>query len=42
MLYRDIIAFCSQTHTIYINTRCRQKVVLLNIKLVVHVITTGL
>jgi len=42
MLYRDIIAVCSQIHTKHINTLCGQKVELLNGKLVVHIVTTGL
>jgi len=42
MLYRDIIAFCSQIHTKHINTLRGQKVELLNVKLVVHIVTTGL
>ena len=40
MLYREIIAVCSQIHTKHINTLCGQKVVLLNVKLVVHIVTT--
>ena len=39
MLYREIIAVCSQIH---INTLCGQNVELLNVKLVVHIVTTGL
>jgi hypothetical protein len=35
MLYREIIAFCSQIHTKHINTMCRQNVELLNFKLAV-------
>jgi hypothetical protein len=42
MLYREIIVVCSEIHTKHINTLCGQKVELLNIKLVVHVVTTGL
>jgi len=42
MLYREIIAVCSQIHTKYINTLCGQNVELLNVKLVVHIVTTGL
>ena len=42
MLYRDIIAVCSQIHTKHINTLCGQNVELLNVKLVVHLVTTGL
>ena len=41
MLYREIIAVCSQIHTKYINTLCGQNVELLNVKMVVHVVTTG-
>jgi len=32
MLYREIIAVCSQSHTKHINTLCGHKVVLLNVK----------
>ena len=42
MLYRKIIAVCSQINTKHVNTLCRQNVELLNVKLVVHVVTTGL
>ena len=42
MLYRDIIAVCFQTHTKHIKTLCGQNVELLNVKLVVHIVTTGL
>jgi len=42
MLYREIIADCSEIHTKYINTLCGQNVELLNIKLVVHIVTIGL
>jgi len=42
MLYREIIVVCSQIHTEHINTACGQNVVLLNVKLVVHIATTGL
>jgi len=42
MLYREIIAVCSQSHTKHINTLCGQNVDLLNVKLVVHIVTTGL
>ena len=41
MLYRDIIAVCSQIHTKHINTLCGQNVELLNVKLAVHIVTTG-
>jgi hypothetical protein len=39
MLYREIIAVCSQIHTKHINTLCGQNVELLNVKLVVHIVT---
>ena len=42
MLYREIIAVCSQIHTKHKNTLCGQNVELLNVKLVVHIVTTGL
>ena len=42
MLYREIIAVCSQIHTKHINTLRCQNVVLLSVKLVVHIVTTGL
>ena len=41
MLYGEIIAVCSQIHTNYINTLCGQNAELLNVKLVVHIGTTG-
>ena len=42
MLYREIIAVYSQIHTKHKNTLCEQNVELLNVKLVVHIVTTGL
>ena len=42
MLYRGIIAVCSEIHTKHINTLCGQNVELLNVKLVVHIVTTGI
>jgi len=42
MLYKEIIAVCSQIHIKHTNTLCGQNVELLNIKLVVHIVTTGL
>ena len=42
MLYREIIAVCSEIHTKHINTLCGQNVELLNVKLVVYIVTTGL
>ena len=41
MLYREIIAVCSQIHTKHINTLCGQNVELFIVKLVVHIETTG-
>ena len=41
MLYREIIAVCSQIHTKHINTLCGQNLELLNVKLVVHIVITG-
>ena len=42
MLYREIMAVCSEIHTKHINTLCEQNVELLNVKLMVHIVTTGL
>jgi hypothetical protein len=42
MLCGEIIAVCSEIHTKHINTVCGQNVELLNVKLVVHILTTGL
>jgi len=36
------MAVSSQIHTKHINTLCGQNVELLNVKLVVHIVTTGL
>ena len=43
MLYREIIAFCSQMHTEHTNTLSGPNVELLNGKLAVHksIVTTG-
>jgi len=41
MLYREKIAV-SQIHTKHINTLCGQNVELLNVKLSVDIVTTGL
>ena len=40
MLYREIMVVCSEIHTKHINTVCGQNVELLNVKLVVHIVTT--
>jgi len=42
MLCREIIAVGSQIHTKHINTLCGQNVEMLNVKLAVHIETTGL
>jgi hypothetical protein len=42
MLYREIIAVCCEINTKHINTLCGQNVELFTVKLVVHVITTGM
>ena len=42
MLYREIMAVCSEIHTKHINTLCGQNVELLNVKLAVHIVTSGL
>jgi len=42
MLYRQIIAVCSEIHTKHTNTLRGQNVELLNVKLVVHIMTAGL
>ena len=42
MLYREIMAVCSEIHTKHINTVCGQNLELLNDKLPVHIVTTGL
>jgi len=41
MLCREIMAVCSEIHKKHINTVCGQNVELLNVKLVVHIMTTG-
>jgi len=42
MLYGEIIAVCSQIHVKHLNTQCGQNVELLTVKLVAHIVTTGL
>ena len=42
MVYRKIMAVCSEIHTKHINTVFGQIVELLNVKLAVHIVTTGL
>ena len=41
-IHREITAVCSQIHTKHINTVCGQNVELFNVKLAVHIVTTGL
>jgi len=36
MLYREIIAVCSEIHTKHINTLCRQNAEFVNVQLAVH------
>ena len=42
MLYKEIIAVCSEIHTKHINTLCGQNVELLSVKLEVYIVTTVL
>jgi len=42
MLHREIMAVCSEIHTKHINTLCGQNVEFVKVKLVVHIVTTGL
>ena len=42
MLYREIIAVCSEIHTKRKSTLCGKNVELLNVRLLVHIVTTGL
>ena len=42
MLYMGIIPLCSQIYTKHINTLCGLNVELLNVKLVLHIVATGL
>jgi hypothetical protein len=42
MLYQEIIAVCSQIHIKHINSLCGQNVELLNDRLMVHIVTTGM
>jgi len=41
-LYMVIITVCSEIHAKHINTLCGQNVEFLNVKLAVHIVTTGL
>jgi len=42
MLYREIIAVYSQINTKHTNKRCGQNIKLLNVKLMVQIVTTGI
>jgi len=42
MLHRKIISVCFQVHTKHTNALCGQNVKFVNVKLVVHIVTTGL
>jgi len=42
MLYREIIAVCSQIDIKHINTLCGLNAELSNVKLAVHIVTNGL
>ena len=42
MLYREIIAISSQIHTKHIHTLYAMNVDFVNVKLAVHIVTTGL
>jgi len=42
MMCREIMSVCSEIHTKHINTVCWQNEELLNVKLVVHIMTTVL
>ena len=42
MLYKEIMAVCSEIHIKHTHTLCGQNVELLNVKLVVHIVATGL
>ena len=42
MLYREIIAVCSEIHREHLDKLCGQNVEFLSVKLVVHIVTIGL
>ena len=42
MLYRELFGVCFQIQTKHISTLCVLDVELLNVKLVVHIVTTAL
>ena len=41
MLYREIMAVCSEIHTKHINTAVWAERRILHVKMVVHIVTTG-
>ena len=41
MLYKEIIAVCSEIHTKHVNTLCGQNVELLNFNLALHKVIAG-
>jgi len=41
MLYREIMAVCSEIHTKHINTTVWAERRIVNVKLAVHIVTTG-
>ena len=41
MVYREILAVCSEIHTKHMNTLSGQNIEFVNVKLVVHIVTTG-
>jgi hypothetical protein len=42
MLYKEIIAVCSQIHTKHTNALCGQNAEFVNVKLVLYIVTTRL
>jgi len=42
MLYKEIMTVGSEIHTKHINTLCGQNVEFVNVKLVVHIVATGI
>jgi len=42
MLYREIMAVCSEIHKKQVNTLCGQNVEFVNVKLAVHIVTSVL
>ena len=42
MLYKEIIASFSRVYKKHINSLCGQNIEFVNVKLVVHIVTTGL